>query len=105
MDAEFIVVSGPLLGERFPLTGGDIRIGRSPPADIRLPERQAAWEHCTVRMRDGRYQIDDCRTGVGTHVNGLRITQHCLEPGDQIGICDTVLVYREDTAPAAADSQ
>ena len=104
MDAEFIVVSGPLLGQRIALAGAEIRIGRSPTADVQLTERDAAWEHCTVRMREGRYQISDCRTGMGTYVNGMRITQHGLEAGDQVSICDTVMVYREDAAPAPADS-
>ncbi len=104
MEAEFIVVSGPLLGERFPLGPGEVRIGRAPTADIRLTEADAAWEHCIVRARDGRYHIVDRRTGVGTYVNGMRIGEHWLEPGDQVSICETVLVYREDPAVLPADS-
>ena len=105
MEAEFIVVSGPLLGARFPLGPGEMRIGRAPTAQIRLTEADAAWEHCVVRAREGRYRILDCRTGAGTYVNGMRISEHCLEPGDQVSICETVLVYREDPAVLAADSQ
>jgi len=104
MDAEFIAVSGPLLGERFPLAAGEMRVGRAPSSDIRLTERDAAWEHSIVRARDGRYHISDCRTGMGTYVNGMRIAQHCLEPGDQVAICDTVLVYREDPPVAPPES-
>jgi Nif-specific regulatory protein len=104
MQAEFIVVSGPLAGERFPLGPGETRIGRAPAADIRLAEASAAWEHCVVCEREGRYRIVDRRTGVGTFVNGMRIGEHWLEPGDQVGICETVLVYREDRPELAADS-
>src|ERR1035441_2843069 len=103
MQAEFIVVSGPLLGERFPLGPGETRIGRAPTADIRLTEAGTAWEHCIVRERDGRYHIVDRRTGAGTFVNGMRIDEHRLEPDDQVGICDTVLVYRED-APCSSEA-
>ena len=104
MQAEFIVVSGPLLGERFPLGPGETRIGRAPTADIRLTEAGTAWEHCIVRERDGRYHIVDRRTGAGTFVNGMRIDEHRLEPDDQVGICDTVLVYREDAPVLPPDS-
>ena len=104
MQAELIVVSGPLLGERFPLGPGETRIGRAPTADIRLDEANAAWEHCIVREREGRYHIVDRHTGVGTFVNGMRIGEHWLEPGDQVGICETVLVYREDTPAPVPDS-
>ena len=105
MEAEFIAVDGPLLGERFPLGSGDVRVGRAPSAQIRLAEADAAWEHCTVRFEDGRFHIVDHRSGVGTYVNGMRITRHTLEAGDQVSICDTVLVYREDPAVVPADSQ
>jgi Nif-specific regulatory protein len=104
MQAEFTVVSGPLLGERFPLGPGETRIGRATTADIRLTEAGTAWEHCIVRECDGRYQITDRRTGVGTFVNGMRIGEHWLEPGDQVGIRETVLVYREDPPVLPPDS-
>jgi Nif-specific regulatory protein len=104
MQAELIVVSGPLLGERFPLGPGETRIGRAPTADIRLTEANAAREHCIVRQRNGRYHIADRGTGVGTFVNGMRIGEHWLEPGDQVGICDTVFVYRQDPPELPPDS-
>jgi two-component system response regulator HydG len=96
MDAELIVVSGPLEGACYRLGSGDLRMGRAPSSDIRLAEPEAAWEHCVIRTRDGRYYIQDRRTGSGTYVNGMRITEHCFEPGDQLSIGETTLVYRED---------
>jgi Nif-specific regulatory protein len=105
MEAEFFAVDGPLLGERFPLGGGDVHIGSAPSAHIRLAEADAAREHCTVRFADGRFEVVDHRSGAGTYVNGMRIARHCLEPGDQVSICDTVLLYREDTASPQPESQ
>ena len=102
MEAEFIVISGPLLGERFPLGSAEIRIGRAPTAQIRLAE--AAWDHCVVRLREGRYQIADCHTGAGTYINGMRAAEHSLDPDDQVSIGETVMVYREAAAAAPADS-
>jgi Nif-specific regulatory protein len=104
MQAELIVVSGPLLGERFPLGPGDTRIGRAPTADIQVTEAGTAWEHCIVRECNGRYQMKDRGSGAGTFVNGIRIGEHWLDPNDQIGICETVLVYREDGPEPPPDS-
>ena len=104
MEAEFIVISGPLLGTRFPLGPGDVRIGRAPTAQIRLTEPEAAWDHCVVRLRDGRYRIADSHTGTGTYVNGMRTAEHALEPDDQVSIGETVMVYREDSPDPAPDS-
>ena len=107
MEAEFIAVSGPLLGERFALGDEEVCIGRGPSCEIRLTEHDAAWHHCVVIPHGGRYRILDRHTGTGTYVNGLRVNEHVLEPGDQISICETVLVYREDSAgpPAGAPQQ
>jgi len=105
MEAEFIVVEGPLLGARYALGADEVQIGRAASADIRLTDHQAAWEHCVVRRREGRYQIADRRSGTGTYVNGMRSSEHWLEPGDQVSIGETVLVYREDTPVASGDSQ
>jgi Nif-specific regulatory protein len=104
MDAEFIVVSGPLMGARFLLGGEEVCIGRGPSCEIRLTEPDAAWHHCVVIPQAGRYRILDRRTGSGTYVNGMRVNEHWLEPGDQISICETVLVYREDAVGPPAES-
>jgi len=103
MEAELIVVDGPLLGMRYALAD-EIRIGQAPSADIRLTGNQVAWEHSVVRLRQGRYQITDQRSGTGTYINGMRASEHWLEPGDQVNIGENTLVYRED-APAFRESQ
>jgi Nif-specific regulatory protein len=105
MDAEFIVVEGPLLGNRYALGANEIRVGHAPSAEIRLSGNMVAWEHCVVRLRDGRYQIADRRSGTGIYVNGMRTKEHWLEPGDQVSIGETVLVFRDDTPAASQDSQ
>lgn len=105
MEPEVLVVSGPRLSERYPLGSGDVRIGRAPGATIRLDESGVAWEHCVICGSGGRYRLVDQRTGAGTFVNGMRVTEHWLEPGDQISIGATVLLYRDEAAPHATVPQ
>jgi len=105
MEAELIVVSGELLGARYPIGPAELRIGRAPSCAIRLADSEVAWEHAAVRHSDGRFHISDRRSGGGTYVNGMRITDHRLEPGDQIGIGETVLIYREDAGEPSDNSQ
>ena len=69
MEAEFFAVDGPLLGERFPPRSVPVRIGSAPSAHIRLSERDASPQHCTVQFVDGRFYIVDHRSGAGTYVN------------------------------------
>jgi len=105
MSAELIVVAGPLLGERFPLGPSELKIGRSPSSQVRLDEPGAAWDHCILRPHDGGWRVVDCHTGGGTFVNGMRVREQALEPGDQINIGETIFAYRDnaaapDSAPA-----
>jgi Nif-specific regulatory protein len=100
MGGEFLVVNGPRLGERFALGAGEVRIGRDPNSTIRLDEPGVAWEHCVVSLAAGRYRVVDRRSGTGTYVNGMRTAEHHLEPGDQVVIGATVLVYHEDSGAA-----
>src|SRR5260370_18102850 len=99
MEAEFIVVSGALLGARFPLGNQEVSIGRAPSAGIRLSEPGVAPEHCVVRPSPAGYRLKDRRSTAGTYINGMRVTEHQLEPGDQDAIGDAILLYREESPP------
>ncbi|PWU03590.1 MAG: hypothetical protein C5B51_18810 [Terriglobia bacterium] len=106
MAGELLVVNGPRLGERFPLGSGEVRIGRDPKSTIRLDEPGVAWEHCVVSCEGNGYRVLDRRSGTGTYVNGMRTSQHPLEPGDQLVVGSTVFVYRdEDSAHLAGSPQ
>jgi Nif-specific regulatory protein len=104
MQPELIAIAGSLVGERFALGPGELRIGRSPEADIQLTESGAAWDHCTVRSQDGGFLLLDRHTGAGTYLNGMRIREQLLEHGDQIAIGGTVLVYQDREPEPAGES-
>ena len=96
MDAELIVISGPLTGASFALGEEEVRIGRAPSAAIRLDESGVAWEHCAVRQREGHYHLVDLRSGTGAYVNGIRVSDYRLTGGDQVSVGETTLLYREE---------
>jgi two-component system response regulator HydG len=102
MEGELLAITGPRLCERFPLGADDTSIGRSPTSTIHLDEPGIAWRHCLVQPVGNRYRILDQRSGTGTFLNGKRIVEHELEPGDQVSIGETVLLYREEPAGQAS---
>jgi len=101
MEAELIAVAGSLSGMRFPLGGHDVRAGRSPDAEVRLQDSAAAWDHCVVRPAAGGHCVIDQQSESGTFVNGRRIAECRLEPGDRISAGETVLLYRQAGAEAS----
>jgi two-component system, NtrC family, response regulator HydG len=99
MEAELIVLEGPQSGTRFLLGLHEARAGRSAGADIRLHDSAAAGDHCLFRPQAGGHCVVDRDTEEGTFVNGRRVSQASLAPGDRIAIGGTVLLYRQ-AAPA-----
>jgi two-component system, NtrC family, response regulator HydG len=106
MNAELIVVNGPLAGKRYTLELGEVIIGRAPNAHVVLSDSDVGWRHCVVRRQGERFSLTDLRTSAGTYVNGMRSAERWLEDRDQIGIGKTVLMFRsaEEVAeePSAA---
>lgn len=73
-------------GERrsFSLTKDVTVIGRREDADLRIPLSDVSRKHCRL-MKDGDYLIvEDLGSSNGTYVNGQRIHEAELHPGDQL---------------------
>lgn len=88
-----------------------INIGRRLDNQIVLDDAQVSRSHAQIQARDGRFVLFDLSSGAGTLVNGRRITQHILRPGDVISLARNRLVYGEDSVggtdptPAASIGQ
>jgi len=81
-----IGVGGPYLGQRFPLSKGANRIGRAE-GDIVLGEdRQVSRNHCVITWSEEGVKITDAGSTNGTFVQGARISESSVAPGDIIGI-------------------
>jgi two-component system response regulator HydG len=104
LDAELIVVNGPLAGARYALDSGELLIGRAPAANIVFAEPEVGWRHCQIRREGERFLVTDLRTSSGTYINGMRSAERWLEDRDQIGIGRTILMFRtsENSAEKAA---
>jgi hypothetical protein len=82
------------LGELVPVGGGDniplirdvLTIGRRESCDICLRLPNVSAFHCELSNRDGYWYIRDLGSTNGTKVNGVRVQQKLLHPGDKITI-------------------
>jgi ABC-type multidrug transport system ATPase subunit len=86
------------VAQSYPLDPNDpqITIGRES-ADIILENPQVSRQHAVIERSDGRHLLRDVGSANGTFVNGQRITQHALRPGDVIQIGAFKLVYDGDS--------
>jgi len=104
MPKRLVVVAGPDEGRAFALTGEALLLGRSRATDTHLIDPHISRVHCEIKQDNGKFFITDFESPGGTFVNGNRVTQHTLQPGDLIRIGTTHLQFEEEAAapPAAA---
>ena len=70
-----------------------INIGRKSDNHIVINNEYVSRHHAQVRMIEDRYVIQDLNSTVGTSVNGERIDQHTLNPGDVISLGGVPIIF------------
>lgn len=82
------------LGELVPVGGGDaipllrevMTVGRRKTNDICLDFANVSGQHCEFTFKNGVWTVRDLRSQNGTKVNGERVQQRLLKPGDLLNI-------------------
>jgi len=86
---KLIGLGGSVLSQIFPITG-EITIGREPANVIALTQdTTASRHHACISFLGGCATIRDLGSSNGTFVNGQRVTERQLLPGDEIVIGST----------------
>jgi hypothetical protein len=83
-------------GRRNVLSGNRVVVGRSREADIVLQDPNVSRRHAELRKDDGGWQIVDLGSTNGIKVNGRRVDNQPLHPGDQVTIGVTDLTFELD---------
>jgi DNA-binding response OmpR family regulator len=105
-DVELPVIianTGSLQGQRWPLVGDTVLIGRGLDADICVLDRQVSRHHARIRRTEDGYLLEDLDSKNGTHLNGAMIkSPEILQDGDVIQVAvalELVFVDTEATVP------
>jgi hypothetical protein len=84
-------------GREFVLQGETLVIGRSPTAEISLADETVSIAHARVRLRAGRWVLEDLDSRNGTLLNGIAMDHDAvLCPGDRIRVGRCELEFRAD---------
>jgi len=83
-----------MYGELQPLGGGDpipllktsLTVGRRESADIVLRFPNVSGNHCELSLVEGYWYVKDLGSSNGTKVNGSRVSEQRLEPGDTLSV-------------------
>ena len=83
-------------GRRNVLSGSRVVLGRSREADIVLQDPNVSRRHAELRRDGAAWQVVDLGSTNGIKVNGRRVDNQPLRPGDQITIGVTDLTFELD---------
>jgi hypothetical protein len=83
-------------GRRNVLSGSRVVVGRSREADIVLQDPNVSRRHAELRRDEDGWQIVDLGSTNGIKVNGRRVDNRPLRPGDQVTIGVTDLTFELD---------
>src|SRR5262245_40833869 len=91
-----LVVTDALGRRTIPIERPITTFGRRSECDVRVTGADVSRQHAELLMQDGKILLRDCDSKFGTFVNGEKITQRELRPGDTIGLgqtSDTNIVF------------
>ena len=95
---ELVPVGG---GDPIPLRRGVLTIGRRESCDISLKFPNISGLHCELAYKDaGYWQVRDLGSTNGIKVNGERVLNRALRPGDEIAIAKRKYKIQYNLTPA-----
>ena len=96
----FVIVDGIRV---IPLTQTIVNIGRRVENTLVIDDPRVSRTHAQLRAINGRYIIFDLNSTGGTFINGERVTQSILYPGDVISLAGADLIYGQKNPPPRQD--
>ncbi|NQT54086.1 FHA domain-containing protein [bacterium] len=91
-------------GDEIALSDGVTRIGRRSANEIHVNHKFVSRHHCHIERSGGGWRVVDAGSKVGTLVNGRRVQERQLKPGDEIKVGPVVFVF-QDAGPARAEGE
>lgn len=103
--AALYVIRGSDEGKRFELNAPVVSIGRDANNQVWLHDTEVSRRHAELHAQPGGgYKLIDLGSSNGTAVNNQVVTEVVLQPGDQILLGSTLLVYvAVNESPRRAD--
>jgi predicted component of type VI protein secretion system len=73
-------------GDPIPLLKSSLVIGRRESSDIVLRFPNVSGTHCELTLSSGHWFVKDLGSSNGTKINGTRVSEGRLDPGDKVSI-------------------
>jgi hypothetical protein len=99
------ILDGDRAGEVVPVSDRALRIGRKPGNDLVLADEKTSGVHAEVVLEGDRHVLRDLGSTNGTFLDGKRVTELVLTPGDVVTVGRLRVKFRtEGDAAATGDA-
>lgn len=97
-------VTGSGKAEAVPVAKPAFVLGRGTDCDLRVAVADVSRRHCAVSVEDHSVLVQDLGSSNGTFVNGDRVSQARLSPGDVLTVANVCFVLIVDGEPGEFDA-
>ena len=87
------VKKGKQAGEVFDIDAGPLKIGREEDQTVQVTDEGVSRAHAEIFIMGGKAFVKDLRSTNGKFVNGEPVTEEMLQPGDEVKVGETVLIF------------
>ena len=100
MNANLVLLKTNGTTKTFPLPGSVTVVGRQQECDLCIPLMVVSRKHCEINQDGGILRVRDLGSRNGTLVNGKKIADAVLNPGDTLHIGPVSFAIQLDGVPA-----
>lgn len=93
------ILDGPMMGKVFIVGARVTSIGRAPDNDLVIEATDISRHHARLDQVPGGYRLTDLNSTNGSRVNGRRIREQTLLPGDIVTLGATEIVFQMGDQP------
>lgn len=104
VESALVMVREGLAPKRFILAKEVTVIGRKEDCDLRIPLSEISRRHCKLVKTGMGLRVEDMGSSNGTLVNGQRVNEIDLEPGDRLTIGSISFVVQIDGDPPVEEA-
>jgi pSer/pThr/pTyr-binding forkhead associated (FHA) protein len=86
MQVKLHLVKGNPQGKQVEVPPGTLTIGRAEDSGLIIASTRVSRHHCEIANEQVRVVVRDKGSGNGTFVNGSKVKEHILQPGDEVRV-------------------
>ena len=97
--------SGERKGETIPIPANGLTIGRKPGHTLQITDSSVSGNHAEIRVHQGAVVLKDLGSTNGTRVEGQRVSEQRLQPGERLQFGTVELFFGAEESIGTGDEE